>query len=238
MQRIAVGCAVALLTLGLASNARADLVFTTSLEVSGSGLGAVNTIVTVHDSGGGAPGTNGTEGGCINQDGTETPCLDGVTEHDNLAQNHVVTMANTTNFAAVVNLSETGNDKTVTLTNLYLTFCGIGGCYTATYKGGPIDLTQGSTEGTGLGGSGFTFELDPAQFLLVQALGPTVTVSGGVQFAHGSTNDGNETLYLVAVAGATPGPAPVPEPASLTLFGLGLTSASYFVRRRKAASNS
>src|SRR6476646_7647925 len=132
MQKTAIGCAVALLTLVLASNARADLVFTTDISVSGSGLGAVNTIVTVHD--------NTTEGGCINQNGTETPCLDGVTEHDNIAINQVLTVNNTTSFAAVVNLSETGQDLTVTLTNLYLTFCGTG-CYTATYTGGPIDLT-------------------------------------------------------------------------------------------------
>jgi hypothetical protein len=216
---------VALLTLGLASNARADLVFTTDITVSGSGLGAVNTIVTVHD--------DATEGGCINQNGTETPCLDGVTEHDNVAINQVLTVDNTTSFAAVVNLSETGQDLTVTLTNLYLTFCGTS-CYTATYTGGPIDLTQGGNEGTGLGGSGFTFALDAAQFALVHALGPIVTVSGGVQFAPGTTNDGSETLYLIPVAGATP----VPEPASLTLFGLGLTSVAYFVRRRKTASNS
>jgi hypothetical protein len=234
MQKTAIGCAVALLTLGLASNARADLVFTTSIAVNGSGLGNVNTLVTVHDSGGGGS-ANGTEGGCINQDGSETPCLDGVTENDNQAQNQVLTVANTTNFAAVVNLSETGQDKTVTLTNLYLTFCGTS-CYTAIYTGGPIDLTEGGSGGTGTGGSGFTFELDSASFASVQALGPIVTVSGGLQFANGSTNDGNEALFLVTTAGATP--TPVPEPASLTLFGLGLSSVGYLVRRRKAASNS
>jgi hypothetical protein len=230
MQKTVIGCAVALLTLGLASNARADLVFTTSIDVSGSGLGAVNTIVTVHDSGGGGS-ANGTEGGCINQNGTETPCLDGVTEHDNQAQEQVLTVSNTTSFAAVVNLSEIGQDKAVTLTNLYLVFCGSNGCHEADYTGG--DIVLHTSEGTGLGNSGFTFALNNAENLLVQGLGPILTVSGGLQFANGTTNDGNETLYLVTAAGASP----IPEPASLTLFGLGLTSVGYFVRRRKAASN-
>jgi hypothetical protein len=207
-------------------NAFAELVFVTNIQVFGTGLGAVNTLVTVHDPGG--PGNqNNIESGCINSDGSFSPCLGTVQGGDNTAINQVLSFDNDFNYAAVVNIAETGQDLTVTLTDLYLVFEGDNGTHTAFYTGPDIDLTQGT--GTGLGGSGFTFALDDAEFAIVSALGDTVTVWGGVQFAEGTTNDGNDTVHVIQFEGETQ----VPEPSTLLLLlGSGLVSIGVMARRR------
>jgi hypothetical protein len=231
MKRVLVLMLFITLTLGISNSALADLIFTEDIFVDGSGLGAVNTLVTVHDSNTGGPGSNGIESGGINQDGSFSPVTQfGIEGGDNLAINQVLTFNTALNFAAVVNLAETGQDLTATLTNLYLTFSNgtPASDFTAYYTGAPIDLTSG--EGTGTGGSGFVFALDDAQYASVVALGPSVTVSGGVQFALGTTNDGNETVYIIQTEG---GQQQVPEPTTLLLLGSVLAGFGFYRRMRK-----
>ena len=110
MKKLGILGTAVIMTLGLASSAHASLIFDTDIDITGTGLGAVNTIVTVHDPGG--PGNqNGIEGGCVLQNGsTAGPCLGEVTENDNTAQNNTFTFDTTLNFVAVVNISETGTD--------------------------------------------------------------------------------------------------------------------------------
>jgi hypothetical protein len=239
MKRLGILSTAVVMTLGLASSAHASLIFDTAIDITGTGLGAVNTLVTVHDPGG--PGNNnGIEGGCILQSGATgsagSPCLGEVTENDNTAQNNTFTFDTTLNFVAVVNISETGADPEpqATLTGLYLQFCSTTNptqCHLAQWTEEASKLLAPSSgEGTGLGGSGFTFKLDDAQFAAVQALpGNFVTVAGGLQFASGSTNDGNDTLHVIRIEGDN---VVTPEPTSLALFGVA--AAMSLVRRRRS----
>ena len=235
MKRLITALAIVLSSIVFIRPALADLVFDTTITVFGTGLGAVNTLVTVHDPGG--PGNqNGTESGCINQDFTFSPCLGTVEGGDNTAINNRLTFNTANNFAAVVNIAETGQDLTATLTDLYLTFCSTTNpaqCHTANYLGPDLNLTSGT--GTGLGGSGFTFRLTDAQFAIVQGFaGDLVNVSGGIQFANGSTNDGNDTLHVIQFApNPNTGPSQeiIPEPSTMLLLGSGLVALGSFSRR-------
>jgi hypothetical protein len=222
---------------------RADLVFAPAVQVQGSGLGAVNTLVTAGDNGNGQ-GANGTESGCVSSTGGATfnfSCLNGLQGGDNQAINQTrllstISTTDASDLALVVNIAETGQDLTVTLTDLYLSFYGLNGMLLGTfsYTGPDVMLTQGT--GTGIGGSGFVFVLDAAQQLQADAACPVLAncyAGGGFQFLGGSTNNGPETLYITTVANGGGGSAEIPEPGSLALFGAGLLGL-LALRRRPA----
>jgi hypothetical protein len=237
LNRLLMPCAVAAM---FAASAHASLIFNTGIHVTGTGLGAVNTLVTVHDPGG-SPPTNSIEGGCISLTAggadTET-CAPGteITEQDNQALNQTIAWSDLDfetgfNIAAVVNVSETGEDNAgVVLTGLYLSFYNAQNVlyHTAQYLGADLPLFAG--EGTGLGASGFTFSLDGPQLTAVLAGGP-VRIGGGVQFAEGTTFDGSETLHVLAFDPLDP-QNPIPEPSTYLMLGGGLISLGLWRRRQ------
>ncbi len=225
--------------LGLAAlPAQADLIFTTDITVSGSGLGAVYTLVTGHET---TP--PGSESGCVYYSGGvdvfggNCPGAGYIAGGDEIANGPGGTvllsdMGLSSNqggsVGVVFNVSETGGDKAVDLEALALWFYDAGGnlVYTATLDAADIG-TYGKDTGTGLGGSGQVFILDATQAAAVNALS-VYRVGGG--FNATNTNDGNETLYAFSVPGAT-----TPEPTALSLFGLALFGAAHRLRRRKSA---
>jgi hypothetical protein len=233
------GSLLAAALLVMSGSATANLIFDSSVVISGAGLGAVNTLVTVHDPGG-SGNNNGTESGCTVWTGAATvftPCLNGVAGGDNQAENNTFLLSDPNlgltaagNLAAVVNVAETGQDLQVTLTHLYFALYNpTTGALLATYSyaGGPLVLNQGT--GTGTGGAGFVFVLDAAQAAAANALCPVLSscrLGGGLQFANGSTSDGNETFFVVNVPRAQ-----APEPGTSALLGLSLAGLAALRRR-------
>lgn len=242
--------AVPLVALGLSVHAQAGLILVDNIDLNGTGLGAVLTLVT-------AQGGNGAavESGCVAWDGSTdvvgtlacTSGFEGTGGDEKTGASQTLTrelseltdISTIADIALIFNLNETGQDKTVTLEDLYFTvFDGNGAeVFSAFLVATEIALDQ-DDEGTGTGGSGFTFILDDAQRLLAAT---AETTAGGLQtdwrvgagFLASDFNSGGETVFLFRVPGDTPPPGEVPEPSTMLLFGAGLLAAAH-LRRRKA----
>jgi len=239
-----------------AGSANANLIFMGATHLSGTGLGAVNTLTTAEDPGG--PGDhNGTESSCVEWNGSTTvqsPChfLTGEQGGDNLAINRTFSLsqigaANAGSLGLVVDVNETGNDKTVDLTGLYLSlYNGTTSSYFY-YMGPTLTLSQANEAPNGTGQSGFLFTLDATQAATATAFCGTFDciVGGGMQFANGSTSGGHESLFITAQASSSGGPGSssggggatsggaLPEPGSLALLGAALLAAATGRRRRR-----
>jgi len=220
----------------------ASLIFDSNVDASGSGLGAVATILTVHETGGGG---DGMESGCVAWNGAadvvgNAVCQDGLAGGDeSTGSSQTLTrpiseflpeLATLGDLALVVNITEPGQLDPIDLTKLYIEIFDAGGTqqFFASLAA-PITLQAGT--GTGLGSSGFVFRLDPAMTAAANlvnggVLDPTWRVGGGAEFEDFS--GGNEAVQVLDI-----GIGPVPEPTSITLLGLGLLAMGVWRRKRK-----
>ena len=223
--------AVAALILAGSAPAFADLIQVPGNQVTGTGLGAVNTAVTALDNG--VPGTgngNDVESGCVTYAGSiSSPsfaCQLGLQGGDNQAINNlwlasdISGLTSASNLAVVVNISEGQPGGTATLTDLYLSLYNLDTHSLTTYAYTGPDLQLGDTGGVGQSGDNL-FVLNAAQAAAALAACPDLTrcvIGGGMQFALGTTSATHETMYVAAINSSVP----VPEPFSLALVGAGL----------------
>lgn len=230
------GLAAAL--LAGAGAAQADLVLLGPVDMQGTGLGNVNTVLTIQ-----SPGSSTTESGSVGLTGTGALAVGGDTLAIN--QTRTITQAGATsaaNLRIVFNAQEPGNAAAnpITLNNLVLTIYSPTG--TPLFTSGPLSgapLNFSATQ-VGTGNAGFVFGLNAAQSAQAQ----TAAFSGagfgsnmiGLSASASNATGGPETFFVTNVGGPgglPPLVGPIPEPGTVALLATGLLALGGITRRRK-----
>jgi len=235
-----------------ASPASAELIFQGPIDLKGTGLGNVDTILTMTSHGSGS-----SESGKVSWNGsanivTADPNPPGFTaagSTDMTGINHTITMSQTgwtsgQGLGIVFNPAEPGplggTANMITLNYLEMTIYddSTGNVlFTAPWTGGPLTL---AAVDPGTGNSGYLFDLDQAETNgLNNVAGLSSTDRIGL-LAYATDAQGGQETFFGTVIGTprctdcTPTPfSTTPEPASLFILG-GALVATGLVRRKKA----
>jgi hypothetical protein len=206
--------------LGLTvTSAHASLQLLAPGDFQGTGLGSVNTILTMQ-----SPPQTSSESASVSFGNIITGDASEQTQTRTLGELGV-TSAYT--LRVVFNANEPGGDaNSISLDNLVLTI------YSPT---GSVLFTSGAFTShffpdtlTGIGNSGWVFGFDATQAAAAQsaafggAFGANVV---GLSAAASLATDGHETFFVAN--------APIPEPGTLALLGSGLLALGGIGRRRK-----
>lgn len=231
----------------MAPMASASLVLVSPIEQSGTGLGAVNTVLTIQ-----SPGSSTVETGCVAPSGAGT-----TTAGCGFADSNVQSITGTPTLAAlgitsaseiriVFNAAEPGNaDNSIQLDQLVLKLYTLAGLNIDTHSLPAAILFPTIQNGTG--NSGFVFglnanETNSAQ-TIINANGGVSNIRVGLGAQVSLATGGKETFFVEDAnlgrsgdGGGGSGGGAVPEPASMILIGAGLLSLGTLQRKFRSAA--
>jgi hypothetical protein len=229
------GAAGALAALSMAP-AHAMLVLQGPQDFPGSGLGSVNTLLTIQ-----SPGSSSFEEGSVGRtvDGTSDvltgDAMSGASQSLTRTIDEVgITSAS--DLRIVFNAQEPGNaaDNSITLSDLQLTIFSPTG--TVLFNSGSISPIDFADTFTGTGNAGWVFALDETQAAAAQAAGFSGSFGDNRIGLFASVNNatgGPETFFVASAGGAVTPPIPEPETYALMLAGLGVVGFMTSRRRRR-----
>jgi hypothetical protein len=215
MQAMKLKHVVAAMIFAGAAPAYASLIQVPGTQVSGTGLGAVNTLVTVQDNNlpSNSGKSNGIESGCVSYAGDfkkpDFACQAGLEGGDNQAINRlylassIAGLTSVGNLAVVVNISEKTPSATAVMTDLYLSLYNLQSATQMNFLYAGMPLEIGDKGGIGQSGANL-FVLDAESIAAANGFCPDLNqcvIGGGLQFAFGTTSATPETMYIGAVTG-------------------------------------
>ena len=222
--------------------ARADLILVSPdiVTLGGTGLGAVNTVLTFQ-----ASGSATTEAGCVSFNGTTdvtgssvsggvcSGSSDDVKTGASQTQTRTLAEAGITsgsNFTVFFNAAEPSGNS-ITLNTLVASFYGADGTllHSASFSGPhTFDPTA-----TGTGNTGYLFALNSSEAATLQTfinnMG-TQNIRVGIAASAADAAGGNETFFVFNSEGPS---SAVPEPSTVALMATGLFGIAGVARRRR-----
>ena len=222
--------AVGTAALFAASGASADLVYLPADNAlfQGSGLGAVNTLLTLT-----SPGSSSTESGAVFAVGAgldvNGDALKGTSQYG-LPSLGALGITSASNLRLILNATEPAGNS-ITVNQLMLSFYDSLGASLASFTlAGPVVI---ASTFTGIGQAGFAFGLDAAQAATASSLlGASGTPFADVRVELAATltdaTGGPDTFFVGNAAQV----AAIPEPSTYLLMFAGLACIGFTVRRR------
>lgn len=219
-----------------ASSSYASLILVAPEDFQGTGLGSVNTILTIQN--------NGTEKGSVSVgfNGTQDVITGDAKIGNSQTQTRTINelgLTSASSLRVVFNAVEpSGSDaNSINLNDLQLNI------YSATgqllFNSGAFTSTPFLNTFSGTGNSGFVFALDAEQAAQAQAAaftGSFGTNRIGLSATASLSAGGNETFFVAnSSLGGGNGNGEVPEPGTVALVGLGLLG--FAASRRKSAKS-